>query len=476
MGMTVTLCGPAAAQSSRTDSRDPKRSDSEMVEKAPPPRPIDYEKLTREAAEFLSKYIQLNTTNPPGDELAAAKLLREKFLDDGIPATVWEPQPGRGVVAARLHGGGHHTKALMLLSHMDVAAANPHTWDVPPLSGLIKDGSIWGRGALDDKGPGVIELMAMLAIKRAGILLNRDIIFLATGDKEQGGKDGAGWLVAHQANLFSDAGYVLNEGGWIRPLPNGRRLYAVAVTEKTPLWLKLASHGPAGGAAIAPEDTSVSRLIRALDRLLAYHPPLRLIDPVRDYYREIAQLEGGPPEYADLAKALRDDPEFAKGFLSVPLNNAMLRDTIAPTMLTGSEQIDEIPPDAQAQVDVRLLPAEDAQQVEHNIIKVLDDKNIKVGVLLNFPSTSSAQKSQLMTAISALAQANDATAAPSMSVEFTDSRFFRQKGLIAYGFTPIELNTAEEQTIHGVNEHIPLKELEGGIRRMVQLLEYMGDH
>src|SRR5581483_5293157 len=132
-----------------------------LIERAPAPKKIDYDKLTSEATALLSQEIRIDTTNPPGNELPVAKLLKEKFLADGIPATVWEPFPGRGVIAARLHGTGRHAAALVLLSHMDVVPANPKEWDVPPFSGEVKDGAIWGRGSIDDKGPGVIELMAM---------------------------------------------------------------------------------------------------------------------------------------------------------------------------------------------------------------------------------------------------------------------------------------------------------------------------
>ena len=128
---------------------------------------LDWDALTREATELLSNYIKINTSNPPGNELAAAKMLKEKFLHDGIPAAVFEPAPGRGVIAARLRGVGKNHKALILLSHMDVVPANAKEWSVPPFSGLVKSGEVWGRGALDDKGPGVVALMAMLAIKRA---------------------------------------------------------------------------------------------------------------------------------------------------------------------------------------------------------------------------------------------------------------------------------------------------------------------
>jgi acetylornithine deacetylase/succinyl-diaminopimelate desuccinylase-like protein len=465
-----------AAQTAGDPGRSGGRGGPGTIEQAPAPRALDYRKLTDEGATLLSKYIQIDTTNPPGNELPAAKLLREKFLEDGIPATVWEPQPGRGIVAARLHGGGHHTKALVLLSHLDVVPANPHEWQVQPFSGRIKDGAVWGRGALNGKGAGVIELMAMLAVKRSGMLLDRDIVFLATDDEEQGGKNGAGWVMAHQAKLFSDAGYFLNEGGSILQAANGRRFYAVSVTEKTPLWLRLTAQGPPANSAAPPEDTSVTRLIRALDRLLAYQPAIRIIDPVRDYFQAVGQLEGGPAEYGDLAKALRNDPEFAKRFLANPRNNAFVRATLTPTRLTGSDETNAIPTTAQAELDVRLLPTDNPEEVERDIIKVLDDKNVKVETILNFPAASSTSNSQLMNALGKLAQSDDARVVPTMNLSFTDSRYFRQKGLIGYGFIPIELNSAAQQTVNGANEHIPVKELGAGIHRMVQLLYYMDAH
>src|SRR6266481_4320497 len=238
----------AGAASQGAQLVGPTVAESRGVSKAPPPQPINWDKVTQEATDLLSKYIQINTTNPPGNEIVAARMLKEKFLTDGIPATTWEPQHRRGIVAARLRGIGKHNKSIILLSDMDVVPANPKEWEVPPFSGTFKDGKIWGRGSIDDKGPGVIELMAMLAIKRAGILLNRDVLFVAAGDEEEGGKNGAGWFVDHESNVFSDAGYLLSEGGGIRALADKRKVYLVSVTEKTPLWLKLTANGPAGHA------------------------------------------------------------------------------------------------------------------------------------------------------------------------------------------------------------------------------------
>lgn len=444
-----------------------------LVVSAPTPKPIDYDALTKEGTALLQREVQINTTNPPGDELPVAKLLKEKLLADGIPATVWEPLPGRGAIVARLRGRGRHNRALILLSHLDVVPADPKEWSVPPFSGQIKDGAIWGRGSIDDKGPGVIELMAMLALKRAGILLDRDIIFIATGDEEVGGGNGAGWVVAHQADVYSDAGYVLNEGGGIESRPNGKRYFAVSVAEKTPLWLRLTATGPAGHAAVPSPDNAVARLVNALARVEAYAPPIRVVDPVSAYFKAIAGLDGGPPEFLDLATALQK-PDFAKTFLALPRQNAMVRDTFTPTVLSAGEKTNVIPPTALAEIDSRLLPGDDAKQIQSDFGKVINDSNIKVETLLNFPAVASPADSPLMTAINQLAQSENAVTVPMMIAGFTDSHYFRQKGLVAYGFIPIELTQAEEHGVHGIDEHLPIKELGGGIRRMVDLLQLIG--
>jgi acetylornithine deacetylase/succinyl-diaminopimelate desuccinylase-like protein len=464
---TVFAASPAA-------SPNVAPAESRGVTKAPPPQPINWDRVTQEATDLLSKYIQINTTNPPGNEIEAARLLREKFLTDGIPATTWEPQHGRGIVAARLRGIGKHNKSIILLSHMDVVPADQKEWQVPPFSGTVKDGKIWGRGAIDDKGPGVIELMAMLAIKRAGILLNRDVLFVATGDEEEGGKYGAGWFVDHEASVFSDAGYLLNEGGGIHPLSDKRKIYVVSVTEKTPLWLKLTASGPAGHASDPPAETAVTRLIRALDKLSEYKTPIHVIGPVQDYYHSIAQLEHGPKAQLDLAAALKD-PEFQKKFLSDPNQNAQVRDTITPTVLSASPRTNVISETAYAEIDCRLLPGSDPKTVVNDIKKALGDDTIRVDVLLNFQPISSPSRSPLMNAIESLARVRDqATVVPSMVIGFTDSHYFRQKKIVSYGFIPIEVLPAEGKGIHGINERVGVKELADGIQRMVQLLKIFG--
>ncbi len=450
-------------------------AESRGVTQAPPPQPINWDKVTQEATDLLSKYIQMNTTNPPGNEIEAARMFKEKFLTDGIPATTWEPQHGRGIVAARLRGIGKHNKSIILLSHMDVVPANPKEWQVPPFSGTVKDGKIWGRGAIDDKGPGVIAMMAMFAIKRAGILLNRDVLFVATGDEEEGGKNGAGWFVDHESNVFSDAGFLLNEGGGIHALTeNKRKAYVVSVTEKTPLWLKLTASGPAGHASDPPAETSVTRLVRALEKLSEYKTPVHVIGPVQDYYHSMAMLDHGPKDQLDLATALKD-PEFQKKFISDPSQNAQVRDTITPTVLSASQKTNVISETAYAEIDCRLLPGSDSKSVISDIKKAIGDDTIKIDTILNFQPISSPSRSPLMNAIETLARVHDqASVVPSMVIGFTDSHYFRQKKIVSYGFIPIEILPVEGKGIHGVNERVGVKELADGIQRMVQLLKIFG--
>jgi len=463
----IALCLVAAAATAHAAAT--------QVVKAPPPKTIDYDKLTQETTDFLSKYIRINTTNPPGNEMEAAKFLKEKFLSEGIPATTWEPEPGRGNLAARLRGIGQKGKALVLQSHMDVVPANASEWKIPPFSGEVKDGAVWGRGAADDKGPSVIGLMAMLAIKRAGILLDRDIVFIANGDEEVGGRIGAEWFTEHEKDIYADAGYVLNlDSGGVIDLPDGKQFYSVDVTEKTPLWLRLTTTGAEGHASAPPAQTAVTRLIGALARIDDYHPTIHVLGPVQDQFRTIAELEHGPKQFFDLAASLRD-PAYAHDFLADPGHNAAVRDTIAPTVLQAGFKTNVLPLVATAEIDCRLLPEHNQKEFLATIAKLINDKDVKVEVILQSPSASSPSKSELMTAIEKLARKQDhAAVVPGMTGGFTDARFFRKQKLIAYSFTGVEFDTKKSAGVHGIDEHIEIKQIRGALERMVKLLEIFG--
>jgi acetylornithine deacetylase/succinyl-diaminopimelate desuccinylase-like protein len=248
----------------------------------------------------------------------------------------------------------------------------------------------------------------------------------------------------------------------------------VSVTEKTPLWIRLTATGPAGHASEPPAETAVTRLVRALDKLSDYNTPIHVIGPVQDYYHTMAELDHGPPQQVDLATALKD-PAYLKKFLDDPVQNASVRDTITPTVLSASKKTNVISETAFAEVDCRLLPGSDPKAVINDIKKVIGDDTIKLDVILNFPPISSPSRTPLMTAIETLARQHDqATVVPTMIIGFTDSHYFRQKKIVSYGFIPIEIASGEGKGVHGINERIGVKELADGIQRMVELLKIFG--
>ena len=312
---------------------------------------------------------------------------------------------------------------------MDVVPANPKQWQVPPFSGEVKDGDIWGRGAIDDKGPGVIELMAMLAIKRAGILLNRDVMFVATGDEEEGGRNGAGWFVEHEKQVFADAGYLLNEGGGIAQTPGHQRFWAVSLAEKTPMWIRLTASGPAGHAAVPPDETAVTRLIgraKQIDRVSLADPRdrhgARLLPcggqarrrPERiQEHRDVVAQAGLPPQIS------RDPALQCDGQRHRHADRALRQ---------PEDQRDSRPPPMRRSI-AACCRARIPRNSSIRFVKVIGDDTIKVDVLLNFPAVSSPPRSILMTAIDAVAwQDGHNTVVPTMIAGFTDSHYFRAAG------------------------------------------------
>jgi acetylornithine deacetylase/succinyl-diaminopimelate desuccinylase-like protein len=434
---------------------------------------IDWADVEKQATEFLSAYIQIDTSNPPGNESAATRFLADRFHAAGIEAQQFEAAPGRGSVLARLRGAGG-ARPVILLNHLDVVPATPDGWDVPPFSGMVRDGYVYGRGALDCKGVGTIDALALLLMKRNGIGLKRDVIFLGTADEEAGGQLGAGWMVAHHFDQFRDAEFVLNEGGHIQILPNAARAYEVAVSEKTPCWLRLTTDGAAGHGSSPPPETAVTRLVRALDHIVAYQPEVRVLPEVAAYYAALAETghDARQAHYKDLRGALMD-AQLRAEFLGNPHDAALVRNTLTPTVLTGSQKTNVIPRTASAEVDCRLLPGQDPAAFVATVKDVIADPAVKVDVLLNFPPSSSSTDTALYAAIRALAGRDAVPVVPSVLTGFTDSHYFRAQGITSYGFVPIVLSEGETRREHGVNERISTDNLRDGVRRLIDLLHVL---
>lgn len=224
---------------------------------------MDWSRIGREASDLLSRYIRIDTSNPPGNEARAVDFLGKVLHDNGIEFKTYESAPGRVSLLARLKGEGNN-KPLLLLSHSDVVPAEGGAWDEEPFSGLIKDGVIWGRGALDMKGMGIMELMSILLLKRNQIPLNRDVLLLVAADEESLGGFGMEYMLRnHPEELEAD--FVLNEGGFgnVSLLPNNQPAFLVSIGEKGPVWLKLLQRGSPGHASMPHGENALVNLMRA---------------------------------------------------------------------------------------------------------------------------------------------------------------------------------------------------------------------
>jgi len=434
---------------------------------------FSWKTLEAEAVSLLSRYIQIDTTNPPGNEIKAAAFLKEVFDREGIEARVIESSSGRGNIYARIRGDGSK-KAIVLLNHMDVVPADAKFWKEAPFGGSIKERVIWGRGALDDKGAAIMELLAMAAFKRQNISLKGDVIFLGTADEEAGGALGAGYLTDKHPELFKDVGLVLNEGGGIRIDENGRaRVYNVSVAEKTPLWLKLTASGMPGHGSTPGNSLAVNKLISALNRVMSYQSPIKVVPEVQKFYADTANEETEPRRtgYLDLRKSL-EDPTFRSQFIKDPRDRASVSNTIAITGIKGSDKVNVIPAVATAELDVRLLPGEDPKAFINELRRIINDESIKIEVTLSFPAATSPPHPEAMKVISDFAKTNDPGApvvAPLLR-GFTDCHFFREKGIPCLGFMPHRSTPSAEGLVHGVDERVSVESLHFGVRAMYEIV------
>jgi acetylornithine deacetylase/succinyl-diaminopimelate desuccinylase-like protein len=323
------------------------------------------------------------------------------------------------------------------------------------------------------KSAAILELMALLVLKRGNFPLQADVIFLGTADEEAGGALGAGFLLDQHPELFKDVGLVLNEGGGIRLGKDGRiREYNVSVAEKTPLWLRLTASGTAGHGSTPSGNMAVHKLIGALTRITQYQSPIKVVPEVQRFYADTAHLE--TPElrerYRDLRASLLD-PAFAAEFAKNPQNNASVRNTLAITGLKGSGKVNVIGGSASADIDVRLLPGEDPQAFIENVRRLIADESIQVEVLLSFPAATSPPHPEALRVIAELAQADDGAPVVSRLVRgFTDCHFFREKGIPCLGFIPRRSTAGTEGLAHGIDERIPVKDFNHALRAMVELV------
>jgi acetylornithine deacetylase/succinyl-diaminopimelate desuccinylase-like protein len=436
---------------------------------------IDWDEVGREALDLFIQYLKIDTTNPPGNELHAAEFFAGVCKREGIEHQVFEPFPGRGSIWARLRGDGSK-RPIILLNHTDVVPYDKEFWTVDAFGGGVKDGFIYGRGAMDMKSLGVAQFVTLLTLKRAQIPLKRDVIFLATADEEAGGLNGAGWFAKNHRELIADAEFLFNEGGNNIVDQNGRVLsIGVGPSEKAPAWLRLTATGEAGHGSTPRPNSSVNRLLRALNRLLDYTPPIRLTPIVEQSFRSVAPLL--PPaqaaKYADVREAVKD-PEFLRQLESDPFARSIIRNTISITVLQGSNKINVIPPAAYAEIDTRLTPGEKLDRWIAELRGVIKDDSIKIEPILSFEANASPTDSELVKALTAVGKQRypEAIITYPVLAGFTDSHYFRDLGVMSYGFSPFVAPPRElGGGYHGNDERIGKKAYVDGVRFFYDVVE-----
>jgi acetylornithine deacetylase/succinyl-diaminopimelate desuccinylase-like protein len=430
-----------------------------------PARGVARDPMDAEAEEALLRYIRIDTSNPPGNETEGARFLQQLLAKEGIEAKLIGPDPKRQSVYARLVSG-RKEKALLLLHHIDVVPATAAEWTQPPFAGVRSNGYLWGRGALDIKSLGIAELMAMIELKRTKAPLTRDVIFLGVADEELGGSLGCRALLEQHPELLGDVGFVLNEGGYNETIVDRVTFWGIEVQQKIPLWLRLHAKGTPGHGASPPDDGgSVAKLVRALDAVQKIETPYRLTEPVSRYFHEAGRAR--KDERGELLRSIAEplDAERIRRVLP-PGYRSLLRDTIAITRVQGGTTVNAIPTSASADIDIRLLPdANPDEMIER--VRSATAGNAEVEVLLRgepVPETPTTTTLFRILASELKASEPGSSAAAVVGGGTSDSRFFRKRGIVAYGIAPFKVNYYDADGVHATDERIRASFFTEGVR------------
>ncbi len=438
------------------------------------------------AVELEREYLQVDTTNPPGNEARAAAFFKKVLDGEGIENQVFEYAPNRANILGclppagtsgsciELVRSGFTPGAFILLNHEDVVTSVAERWKVPPFSATVADGVIYGRGAQDMKSDGMAQLMTVIVLKREHVALARPVLFLATGDEEVNGT-GTDWMIANRRELLGKAEFLITEGGDTLQKDGATTEVRLDVAEKSPFWLKLTAHGTPGHGSRPMADSAPNRLVRALGRVIAYKTELK-VPPVADAFFK-AMAEKQSPErakqYRNVKQSL-EDPAFRASIENDIMLNYLLRNTITLTQLEGSHQTNVIPGVATAHLDVRLLPGEDPKKFLEEMKRVVDDPNITVE-----PETTDfrlANEASLDTSLyAAIKRASaryfpGAPVVPYLTSGYNESQRYRPLGIAAYGFSPYNATVEENSSQHGDNERIQVVEVRRAFRVLYDIV------
>jgi acetylornithine deacetylase/succinyl-diaminopimelate desuccinylase-like protein len=412
---------------------------------------INWDSYVDEAIDVLCRFLQVDTSNPPGNERLACDFLGEILDREGIPYELYDAGNDRVSLRAVLKGDGSK-RPFMLLNHTDVVPVQREFWEEEPFSGLIKDGHIWGRGTLDMKGLGVAQLMTFLTLKRSGVPLARDVVFFAQADEEAGSEFGMRFIEREHPETL-DAEYVINEGGGGTTEVFGveRSVYSIAVSEKGPLWLRLVAEGRPGHGSMPHDDNALDRLVRAMYRVQEWKRELTVSPVLTEYYGRLSKagIYKGEATVAALKKAAEKDPRVL----------ALLSNTISATTATSGIKHNVIPARAEATLDIRLLPGVKPEEFEAELAAVIDDPKVNIERVHVGWSDTNPFDTELFRVMEDVIHdsVEDAVVVPGMTVGFTDSSVLRNRGMISYGFSGGLTTPEVARGVHGHNERVSIE-------------------
>lgn len=445
------------------------------VANSPQFRGVDFNKLNDDALAWLDGLLRMDTSTP-ANELAAAKYLAGILQKEGIPAEVDQNPSGGGVLIARLAASPFPdpAHALLLIADLYSAPADKSKWQVDPFGAILQNGYLYGRGTVGGKSMVAAELAVLIALKRSNAPLNRDIILLADGGEEQG-QPGMRFVVENYWQKIA-AGFALNQGGSV-VLNNGKVQYVgVQSAEKVPARIVLTAKGNSSPAGVPSPENAVFSLAAALDKIAAYKTPFHLTPITEAYFEQLSVVED--PEIGKWMNALdspvRGDLALEKVAAANPIWNAMLRDTVAPTTLKTDAAAGDVPAEAQAILDVSLLPGDSVDSIALGLKQAVNNPAISFtsSTSVGEAAPSSSLTSDLFKTIQQATQEefSNATVIPVMSPEATASAYLRLRNVQSYGLLPFPLSRQDAARARGDNERIPLDSFRTGLEYLFRIV------
>jgi acetylornithine deacetylase/succinyl-diaminopimelate desuccinylase-like protein len=419
-----------------------------------------------DVVELCRSLIRIDTSNPTSNERKAAEWVAEQLTDAGLTPSIYESEPGRASVVARWAGSDSSRDALLIHGHLDVVPANADDWQVDPFSGEIRDGCIWGRGAIDMKDMDAMTLAVLRDWVRQGKVPPRDVVFAFVADEEAGGTYGAHYLVDHHADLFEGCTEAVSEVGGYSMTIGGQRLYAIQTAEKGIAWLRLVANGRAGHGSMLNDDNAVTQLAEAVARVGRHSFPIELSATVEQFLREICNALDIPYSADDVEGILDKLGTLTK------MIGATVRHTVNPTMLEAGYKQNVIPGVAYAYLDGRYLPGGEEQFLDG--LARLVGPEIAIEVVQRQIAYETTFDGDLVAAMSAaiLAEDPDGRCVPYCMSGGTDAKAFSELGIRCFGYSPLLLPADLDfmGLFHGIDERVPIDGLHFGIRALSRFL------